>query len=214
MPVPVTKMSLQVVSRFARFASLQRQLPFGRGDFPKFHDIGELAGDAERLVHFGCRTGLNRAQLLRRSSVIFRERVRIAQTHLGRRMVGSLYQEACNIAVQISSKLSSSNEGCPPIRCACSPADVVAGPSDGVHHAGCAPYPRGEGLLPHDEESMRADGNACFARLLPEGRSGSSPRCSPNQVRKCSSRNRCDSAYVCRALLESKHDVRRMAGAH
>ena len=60
------------------------------------------------------------------------------------------------------------SEGLAPIRCASPTAGVMSGPSNGLHGSQCGnEYPRAR-LLPHDEEPVWSDGDACVAWLLPE----------------------------------------------
>src|ERR1700757_1989331 len=60
------------------------------------------------------------------------------------------------------------NEVVAPNRCAGSAAGVMPGPGNGLHGSRCGDECPGTCLLPHDEESMRSDGDAGIAWLLPE----------------------------------------------
>jgi hypothetical protein len=60
------------------------------------------------------------------------------------------------------------NEGVAPIRCASLVTGVMPGPGNGLHGSQCGDERPGACLLPHDEESMRSDGDAGIAWLLPE----------------------------------------------
>lgn len=64
-----------------------------------------------------------------------------------------------------------------PIRCIGFATGYMRGPGNGLHGSRCTDEHRRACLLPHDEESVRADGNAGIAWLLPKGPAGRSHQC-------------------------------------